>query len=115
MLAEANYDNNTNRVLIGLAMQPLIWGDTFGEVIGSFFGKYEFNVLGIGEINKKTVEGTISVFISSLVALYATYWLVAAPGIEMFKYDHNVVFFYTAFLCMIVEVGAPRSTDNFFL
>jgi len=115
MLAEANYDNPTNRVLISLAMQPLIWGDTFGEVIGSFFGRYEFNVLGIGEVNKKTVEGTIAVFISSLVALYLTYYLVKEEGIAMFKYDYNTVFFYTAFLCTIVEVGAPRSTDNFFL
>jgi dolichol kinase len=115
MLAEANYDNQTNRVIFALSMQPLIWGDTFGEVIGSFFGKLEFNVLGIGEVNKKTVEGTISVFISSLAGLYATYYLVLEEGVTMFKYDVHTVFFYTAFLCMIVEVGAPRSTDNFFL
>ena len=81
MLAEANHDNRTNRVIFSLSMQPLIWGDTFGEVIGSFFGKYEFNVLGIGEINKKTVEGTVSVFLSSLASLYATYYLVKEEGI----------------------------------
>lgn len=115
MLAEANYDNHTNRVIFALSMQPLIWGDTFGEVIGSFFGRLEFNVLGIGEVNKKTVEGTVSVFLSSLASLYATYFFVKEEGITMFKYDVNYVFFYTAFLCMIVEVGAPRSTDNFFL
>merc|ERR1711963_1358807 len=47
--------------ILCLAMQPLIWGDTFGEIIGAFFGKHEFEVKGIGEINKKTVEGTIAV------------------------------------------------------
>lgn len=115
MLAEANLSNAFNRVLFALSFQPLIWGDTFGEVIGSFFGKCEFSVIGIGEINKKTVEGTVAVFLSSLIALYINYFLVKESDQQMFIYDYNAVFFYTAFLCMIVEVGAPRSTDNFFL
>ena len=62
-------------------MQPLIWGDTFGEVIGSFCGRLEFNVVGIGEINKKTIEGTVSVFISSYMSLMAVYWMLAPAGV----------------------------------
>lgn len=85
MLTSYNFDEPTNRTVFALAMQPLIWGDTFGEVIGSFFGKFEFNVIGIGEINKKTVEGTTSVFLSSYASLLLTYYYLAPTGVEMFS------------------------------
>jgi dolichol kinase len=49
-------------------MQPLLWGDSFGEIIGSFFGKWKFNVYGLGDVNQKTVEGTFAVFLSSFIA-----------------------------------------------
>jgi len=101
--------------LLALSVQPLIWGDTFGEVIGSFFGRYEFNVLGIGEINKKTVEGTTAVFLSSFISLIVVYWMLIDPSVDMFYYDYITTLFYHAVIMMIVEVAAPRSTDNFFL
>jgi len=115
MLTARGFDEETNKVLIALAVQPLIWGDTFGEVIGSFFGRYEFNVLGIGEINKKTVEGTSAVFLSSFFSLIFVYWLLVPAGADLFIYSPLITCFYHAILSMIVEVGAPRSTDNFFL
>ena len=115
MLTARNYDEPMNQVLWALAVQPLIWGDTFGEVVGSFFGRMEFDVIGIGEINKKTVEGTLAVFVSSLVGLVLMYKLTVPDGADMFAYSYMTTFCYHAFLSMIVEVGAPRSTDNFFL
>jgi len=84
-------------------------------VIGSFYGKLEFKVIGIGEINKKTVEGTVAVFISSLVGLLLVYFLMVPLDADMFKYSALTTCLYHAFLSMIIEVGAPRSTDNFFL
>lgn len=123
LLLEYNFPEATNQILIALAMQPLIWGDTFGEIIGSFCGKHEFSVRGIGEINKKTIEGTVSVFISSFISLVVTYFVVldliwgGDPNLValQFKFSPYVVFMYTAFVCMIVEVCAFRGTDNFFL
>ena len=115
MLTQQGFDEPTNQTIIALAMQPLIWGDTFGELIGSFFGRMEFNVIGIGEINKKTVEGTASVFISSYMSLVIVYWMLAPQGVQMFFQHYAFVFLYTSFICMVVEVGAPRGTDNFFL
>ena len=83
MLINYNFNEITNKSLIALAMQPLIWGDTFGEVIGSFYGKMEFSVRGIGEINKKTVEGTVSVFLSGFVSLVVMYeWYVPEGVLE---------------------------------
>jgi dolichol kinase len=75
----------------------------------------EFNVIGIGEINKKTVEGTTAVFISSFVSLVAVYWMLIEPGVELFYYNYIATLFFHAIVSMIVEVAAPRSTDNFFL
>jgi len=115
MLTGQNYDETTNRALIAIAMQPLIWGDTFGEMIGSFFGKREFNVLGIGEVNKKTVEGTLAVFLSSFLALNVVYWWFVPTNVQLFKYGTIFTLFYHSIISTVVEVGAPRSTDNFFL
>ena len=115
MLTARGFDEDTNKVLIALAVQPLIWGDTFGEVIGSFFGRYEFNVIGIGEINKKTVEGTSAVFLSSFLSLLFVYWLLVPANTQLFIHSGLFTCFYHAILSTIVEVGAPRSTDNFFL
>ena len=115
MLTERGLDEDTNKVMIALAVQPLIWGDTFGEVIGSFFGRREFNVVGIGEINKKTVEGTTAVFFSSFLSLLFVYWVLVPAGVELFVHGHVFTCFYHAILSTVVEVAAPRSTDNFFL
>ena len=46
MLLNQDYSETKTQTMIALSMQPLIWGDTFGEIIGSFFGKYEFSVIG---------------------------------------------------------------------
>ena len=115
MLSSRGFDEPTNRLLWALSMQPLIWGDTFGEIIGSFYGKMEFNVIGIGEINKKTVEGTLAVFISSFIGLALVYIMCVPIDADLFIYGPVVTCFYHAFFSMIIEVGAPRSTDNFFL
>jgi len=98
LLHWGQYDEPTTRLLFALAMQPLIWGDTFGEIIGSFFGKIEFSVLA-----------------SSFVSLMIAYRTLVPDSADIFIFDHWIVFLYTAFVSMIVEVGAPRSTDNFFL
>ena len=115
MLTARNFDEPTNKILIGLAVQPLIWGDTFGEVIGSFFGRHEFSVIGIGEINKKTVEGTIAVFLSSFFSLLLVYHCLVETDVQLFYLNPVITCFYHAIVSMIVEVAAPRSTDNFFL
>ena len=73
LLLNRSHSESVDNAIFIIAMQPLIWGDTFGEVIGSFYGKREFYVRGIGEVNKKTVEGTVGCFVSSFVSLVVTY------------------------------------------
>lgn len=103
--------------LFTLAMMPLLWGDTFGEVVGSFWGTHSFPVYGLGDVNRKTVEGTVAVFLSSLASMILAYYFVLdLPNKDtLFAFHPCTVFLYTSFVAAFVETAAPRSTDNFFL
>jgi len=104
-------------LLFALSMMPLLWGDSFGEIVGSFFGKMHFQVRGLGDVNTKTVEGTLAVFASSFVAQIYVYYVMFRLDNDsgFFVYHPVLVFFYTCVFAAFVESAAPRSTDNFFL
>lgn len=117
LLVRSNQSDEAKGILFALSMMPLLWGDSFGEIIGSFFGKLTFQVKGLGDVNTKTVEGTVAVFASSFIAQIYMYYnmfeLNTASG--FFVYHPVIVFFYTCVIAAFVESAAPRSTDNFFL
>ena len=96
---------------------PIMWGDSFGEIIGSFYGRIKFQVRGLGDVNTKSVEGTLAVFVSSLVAQIFMYYCLFGLDSQasLFLFHPLVVFFYTCVVAAFVECAAPRSTDNFFL
>ena len=52
---------------LNLVFLPLTFGDAMGEIIGTPLGKHQFNVRGMGEINKKSLEGCLAVFVFSLI------------------------------------------------
>ena len=106
--------SQTNRILFALAVQLLIWVETFGQIVGSFFGKMEFNVIGIGEIKKKTVEVTAAVFLSSFTSLLVVNHALVDSSTDLFIFGPVFTFFYHALISMVIEAGAPRSIDNFF-
>lgn len=100
--------------LTAYVYQPLIWGDTAAEIIGSFFGRMEFPVYGFGEINKKTVEGCLACFFASL----STCWLVAQQSdfpADSFGVPAIVLHVLVAFIATIAETWSPRGTDNGFM
>lgn len=110
-------DQGKGIFLFGLAMMPLLWGDSFGEIIGSFFGKMTFQVYGLGDVNTKTVEGTFAVFLSSFIAQLVLFYNIFGLSTDsgFFVFHPAIVFFYTCVIAAVVESAAPRSTDNFFL
>jgi hypothetical protein len=109
------FEDSVCRAMFMLSFMPLLWGDTFGEVIGSFFGKHQFEVRGLGDVNRKSIEGTFAVFLSSYVSMLFAFYTFASLPASIFIYHPALVFFYTSVIASIVEAAAPRSTDNFFL
>lgn len=93
-----------------LAMQPVIWGDAFAEIVGAYFGRCSFPVYGIGEVNRKTVEGCIAAFTANLIPLWI---MLSNPPVEV-NWNLPVwgVALMIAFVGMVAETVAVRSTDN---
>jgi dolichol kinase len=88
---------------------PVALGDTMGEVVGAFWGKHKLRVLGIGDVNRKSVAGTVAVFLGTLGSL-----LVVAVFLETPDTYVGLVF-VVAVITTITELIAPRSTDSFFI
>jgi len=110
-------DQNVVAILFMLAMQPLVWGDSAGEIVGSFFGQIRFKVYGFGDINEKSVEGTAAVFIASFVSMCLVYYVMMAQepaSMQIFTYHPVVVFAYTCVVATFVEVASPRARTTFF-
>lgn len=102
-LADASY----LLLLPSFIFLPITIGDALGEIIGTIWGKQKLRVWGIGEINRKSLLGTGSVFVGSLVPLLLIVFF-------------NGLAWPWFFLCLsvaaattIVELVAPRGTDNF--
>lgn len=84
------------------------------EVVGSFFGRLEFQVAGFGEINRKTVEGTAACWIASwLSCWYVSAW-TAFPA-AAFSISVHWLNALSATVATIAEVISFRGTDNAFI
>jgi dolichol kinase len=90
-------------------------GDAFAEIIGSCFGSYEFEVLGVGEVNKKTLEGVLAMFITTLVSCVGAVWFADSRGdlINGNSASWLTVAALVSVLSTVMETFSPRSTDNF--
>jgi hypothetical protein len=96
------------------AVFALIWGsyivaDALAEVGGSLFGKQRIKVLGIGDVNRKSIGGTVSGFVGALVFCL---WIVVAHGLPGPWIGLAVVI---AVSNTLIELFAPRGTDDFFM
>jgi len=89
-------------VIVAVGMLPLAYGDGLGAVIGRKFGRHPYRI-----IDKKSVEGSLAVFLGTALALvagmvfygiplYDALWKSAAIGIAI----------------MVVEGVAPKGLDN---
>ena len=97
-----------------LSFLPLTLGDALGEIVGTPCGRHSFPVYGIGEINKKSVEGCIAVFLGSLVpCLCATFLYNGADEGELSAWTKIGLPVCVAVATLVTETWSPRSTDNF--
>jgi hypothetical protein len=96
------------------AVFALIWGsymicDMLAEVGGSLYGTMKIRVRGVGDINRKSIAGTITGFVGSLVFCTAIVWANTLPA----------SFYGLAFAISVsntlLELFSPRGTDDFWM
>jgi dolichol kinase len=95
-----------------MVLLPLTYGDAMGEIIGTPLGGryfWKFAVRGFGEINQKSIEGCVAVFLGSLVAsLIAIGTLTQSVTPATWALPVAL-----AALTTLTETFSFRSTDNF--
>lgn len=84
-------------------------GDTASEVVGSLYGKQRLRVWGLGEVNRKSVEGTVACFLGALAVCLAG---VISQGLSWEWYGLALVISIST---TVVELWSPRGTDDFFI
>jgi hypothetical protein len=89
----------------------LIWGsyivtDASTEIGGSLFGKQTLRVWGIGDVNRKSIGGTVSGFVAGLVFCL---WIVLAHALPPLWIGLAVVI---AVSNTLLELFSPRGTDD---
>jgi hypothetical protein len=92
----------------------LIWGsyivcDALTEVGGALYGRQTIRVRGIGDVNRKSVGGTVTGFVGGLVFCL---WVVLGQGLPM---PWVVLAVVIAASNTLVELYSPRGTDDFFM
>jgi hypothetical protein len=90
----------------------LIWGsyiaaDASAEIGGSIFGRQNIRVWGIGDVNRKSVEGTLAGFAGSLAVCL---WMVMAHDLPAPWVGLAVVISLSN---SALELFSPRGTDDF--
>jgi dolichol kinase len=93
-------------------LYAFIWGsyivsDACSEIVGSLFGRQRLRVWGMGDVNRKSVAGTVACFVSSLVLCL---WVVAANGLAAPWIALSVLISISN---AAFELLSPRGTDDF--
>src|SRR5688500_3856731 len=94
------------------AVFALIWGsyivaDALAEIGGALYGKQAIRVWGIGDVNRKSIGGTVSGFVGSLVFCV---WIVIGHG---FPAPWIFLAVLIALSNSLLELFSPRATDDF--
>lgn len=90
----------------------LIWGsylvtDASAEIVGSLLGKQQLRVWGVGDVNRKSIAGTVGGFVAALVFCLA---IVSSHGLGAPWIALSVVL---ATSNSLIELYSPRGTDDF--
>lgn len=92
----------------------LIWGsymacDAFSEIGGALYGKQRIRVWGVGDVNRKSVGGTVSGFAGSLALCL---WIVLGHSLSA---EWIVLAIVISFSNTVLELWSPRGTDDFMM
>jgi hypothetical protein len=81
--------------------------DALSEIVGSLWGKQRLRVWGVGEVNRKSIAGTVACFLGSLAICLA---FVAAGGLGLAWVGLALV---VSLSNTVLELASPRGTDDF--
>jgi hypothetical protein len=103
----ARFPPETFAALFAFIWPSYLAADALSEIVGSLFGKQKLKVWGIGEVNRKSVEGTLAGFLGSLTLCLA---VVASQGLPPAWLGLAVVISVSN---TVLELWSPRGTDDF--
>jgi dolichol kinase len=83
--------------------------DTMAEVGGALYGKQTIRVWGIGDVNRKSIGGTVTGFLACLLFCCAIVYTNSLPA-SFFGLAVLISFSNT-----VIELWSPRGTDDFFM
>jgi hypothetical protein len=97
----------TFSVVFALIWGTYLAGDALSEIVGSLFGRQKLRVWGLGDVNRKSVAGTVAGFLGALVLGIAVVTAHALPapwlGLVVVIAVSNT----------LLELFSPRGTDDF--
>ena len=96
-------------VVFALIWDSYVVVDLLSVVGGSLFGKHRIRVRGIGDVNRKSVDGTVSGLVGGVAFCVG---IVVANGFPPVWLGLAVVI---AISSTAIELFAPRGTDDFFM
>ncbi len=89
--------------LLAASLMPMTWGDSFAAILGARFGSHPFTILN----QRRSIEGSLTMFVFSFVATFAALTIFAAP------FERSMLLaFPTAVIATIVEALSPWGLDN---
>ena len=103
----AHFPPETFAALFAFIWPSYLAADAMAEIAGSLFGKQKLRVYGMGEVNRKSVEGTVAGFVASLAVCLA---VVFARHLPLSWVGLAVVI---SFSNTLLELFSPRGTDDF--
>jgi hypothetical protein len=102
-----HFPPHTYATLFAFIWISYLGGDALSEIVGSLWGRQRLRVWGIGEVNRKSVAGTVACFVGSL-AICLAFVAAAGLGLPWAGLALAVSMSNTA-----LELASPRGTDDF--
>ena len=87
------------------ALMPLTWGDAMAAVLGKAYGHIQYRFLR----HTRTVEGSVSMLVFSLLSTWLALWLLPP---KMAAWPSFAVALATATAATVVEAVSPWGLDN---
>ena len=92
--------------LLVASIMPMTWGDALAAVVGKRFGKRHYTVGS----SQRSLEGSLTMFLSSLIATFLPLILLSSPSME-FANAFGIAT-VTALAATAIEAVSPWGIDN---